>query len=110
MANQIKFVQDWNGKVTGGCKLFTTIRKSSDAKRKYYLERVGQDFEIILKGEFVGSATLRAVSGRKFSELAGFTLMVDTGYTDLESIKKLFKNFGVVGEDTVLILVFEKVG
>jgi hypothetical protein len=117
--NQIKFVQDWNGKITGGCKLFTTIRrepihkgyaKTATRKNYYNNSRVGEEFEVVLKGKIIGLAILREVYVRKFSELDGFTLMTDTGFTDLDYIKKLFKNFGVIGEDTVLVLVFEKVG
>jgi hypothetical protein len=106
--NQINFSHDWNCKLTSSGKIFTTIRKKTTQKAAYYGSRIGQKFEIVLKGKVIGSAILRAIQGRKFSDLDLSLLMLDTGYTDLESIFKLFTRFGIEDEDTVMILLFEK--
>jgi hypothetical protein len=104
----IKFSHDWNNKITGPQKVFTTIRKHDEAKEKYYTKSKGEIFEVQLGEKKVGEAKLVEVNLIKLEHINLPFLMVDTGYTDPEKIMKLFKNFGVNLGENVIVLIFEK--
>jgi len=106
--NTIKFSHDWNGKLTSGGWLFTTIRKSDPKKNGYYSDRIGELFSIELKGKVLGEAILKDIWSSKFSEINPPLLMLDTGYLDSWDIDELFKRFKIGPDDRVLVLVFEK--
>jgi hypothetical protein len=46
LVNTVNFSHDWNSKLTGGGKLFTTIRKGSPQKETYYKTRIGEGFDV----------------------------------------------------------------
>ena len=103
----IKFIHNWNNKIDN--PVFTTIRSYSESKLKYYCDSVGDDFEILLKGEKVGECVLVGVAPIPYGLVQPQLLMLDTGMTNLEEIDKLFKKFGVkTREDLVIILTFRK--
>ncbi|OGM08249.1 hypothetical protein A2Z67_00930 [Candidatus Woesebacteria bacterium RBG_13_36_22] len=105
---QIKFSHDWNGKITGENTVFTTIRKSEESKRKYYIESIGKTFEVLLDGAPICHAELIEVYPRWLCQIDIILLMLDTGMLNAEAVYKLFKNFGIKPEDECLVLVFKK--
>ena len=107
--NTIKFSHDWNKKLSGGNELFTTIRKYRKEKVDYYLNHIEQEFSVYLNEQEICKAELVTLETFKFWEISSIFLFLDTGYTDNEKVDKLFKNFGIEAEDTVIVLLFKKV-
>jgi len=107
--NSIKFSHDWNGKLSKGAGIFTTIRKSDPKKNDYYGERIGEIFVLILNGKAIGEATLVDIWSCQFSDLNPPLLMVDTGYKEQLKIEKLFNSFKIGKKDRVIVLVFDRI-
>lgn len=106
---EIKFAHDWNAKLTGPGKIFTTIRNWSDKKADYYINNIGKWFDVILKDEKISQAKLLRVSFLRLNEIPIALLMVDTGYSDIQKVYKLFESFKLRTEDVAIVLVFEKI-
>lgn len=104
---EIRFRENWNKKLTSE-GMFTTIRKSSFSKRKYYTESVGETFAILLNEKKLFEAKLIYVWVCNFSEINPPLLMIDSGY-DVTKIYSLFREFGIKYSDETLILVLQKV-
>jgi hypothetical protein len=104
----ITFAHDWNNKLTGPNKIFTTIRKWNTGKEEYYRAAIGEVFGIILGKVGIGKAKLIRINVIGHNQINEALLYTDTGLTDIEKIKKLFENFGIKGEDLAIVLVFEK--
>ncbi len=104
----IKFVHDWNKKLTGGSELFSTIRKFDLEKGEYYYQAIGEIFSVVLKGNKVCEAELVTMKLCKLNEVPLAFLMIDTGMTSGDKIDKLFSSFGIPPNGEALILVFKK--
>jgi hypothetical protein len=106
----INFSHDWNHKILGEQKVFSTIRKYEEFKHSYYGKSIGETFEVRLDGKKVGEAKLVDVAIMPYGLINEYPLlMVDTGYTDIDKINKLFKSFGIGPDDLCIVLVFEKI-
>jgi hypothetical protein len=96
---QIKFSYNWNNKLD--CLSFTTIRPKSN---KY---KVGQIYEILLKGNSKGKATIAEIKEFKLEKLNEFIARLDTGYNRekcIEIITTMYKNQDVSKMTFQLIL------
>jgi hypothetical protein len=103
----IKFSHNWNNKLHNA--IFTTIRKSTKEKKKYYEDSVGKEFDVILKGKRIYRAKLLQVESNPYT-LVPFSLrMSDTGM-NLKKADQLFREFGISLNTEVLILTFENLG
>ena len=103
---RIKFSKNWNNKLN--CDIFTTIRKSSVSKFKYYKSVLGQRFEVILKFEPFREVNLINVQELYLKEIPLHVLRLDTGIEDLAKIEEIFKEFGIGDYDKCLLLTFSK--
>jgi len=84
----INFSYNWNNKLD--CKAFTTLRLSS--RKKY---KIGEDYSIYLKGEFVKDAKIVDIKTIWLHEINDFIAYLDTGYNKEECtnvIKTMYKN------------------
>lgn len=99
---KIKFQHNWNGKLDQ--KIFTTIRKATEDKLKYYADNVGQCFEVYLNEQQVGVAELISVELSEYVDLPWGFLAVDTGTKDFDEV---FQKFGLTGSTKAIILTFE---
>ena len=100
----IRFSENWNGKLNK--KVFTTIRRSDEKKKDYYINHLEDSFDVVLKGKSYCKATLFGVWFGKFEEIPESVLIEDTGLS-LEKSVSLFNRFRCVGNN-VLILTFVK--
>jgi hypothetical protein len=85
---KIEFSYNWNGKLKN--KAFTTIRLHNN--KKY---RAGKTYQIILKGDIIGTAILKEKRGLKLDQLNEFISYLDTGYNKREVItilSRMYKN------------------
>jgi hypothetical protein len=85
---KIEFSYNWNGKLNN--KAFTTIRLHNG--RKY---RAGKTYQIILKGEKIGTAMLKDKRVLLLEQLNEFICYIDTGYSKGETITiltRMYKN------------------
>jgi len=103
MALNIKFQHNWNGKLF--LPYFTTIRRNSHEKARYYKSNIGNTFTVLLEGVDVVHSKLIHVEETSLFKIPKGLLHMDTG---CEDPGKLFKNFGIEGSDGVLILTFER--
>ena len=68
----IKFSDCWNGKLK--CKCFTTFRLATS---KYQLNKT---YRIELKGQYLGTATIKGMRIMKLNKVNEFISFLDTGY------------------------------
>lgn len=102
---QIKFSHNWNNKLNND--IFTTIRKSTSEKQKYYNSLIGEQFEVMLKDSARGIATLLTVHEFEYRHIHPILLLLDTGIEDYYKIEKVFRKFGMTSvTDKFLILTF----
>lgn len=97
---EIKFSYNWNNKLE--CLSFTTIRPKSD---KY---KVGEVYQINLKGQSKGTATIAEIKEFKLEKINEFIARLDTGYSRekcIEIISTMYKNQDVSKMTFQLILL-----
>ncbi|MEG1007530.1 MAG: hypothetical protein RSO15_14825 [Bacteroides sp.] len=83
----IKFSDSWNGKLN--CKCFTTFRL---ATTKY---QIGKTYRIELKGNFIGTATIKGMRIMKLNRVNEFISFLDAGYEPgafVNMVKRMYKN------------------
>jgi len=103
---RIVFTHNWNNKLSND--IFTTIRKYESGKYSYYSDKIGQPFDVVLKGKKVGEAKLVGLWKGMLLDIPLPFLFTDTGYSDLSEAYSLFRRFKVNPTDQVLVLAFEK--
>jgi len=106
--NQINFSHNWNDKLHN--KIFTTIRRRTPEKWRYYIDNLDTIFEVVLNDEFIGKArlvTMRETTLQKIITNSPELLCVDTGFSCLVKICDTFRTFGATKD--VLILTFENI-
>ena len=99
----IKFDQNWNKKLD--CNIFTTIRKYD----QYYLDAEGWSFDVELNKEIYCQAKLISIKCTFFEVIPLEFLRLDTGLEDITDIYKIFKKFGVLHGDDIIILTFKRI-
>ena len=82
MNDTINFSDSWNGKLKCGC--FTTFRLVSG---KY---KINKSYKIVLKGKFIGTATIKGMRITKLDKINEFVSFLDTGY-EPETFKKIVR-------------------
>lgn len=111
MPRKIKFIENWNNKLDN--KIFSTIRKHTDAKEIYYNDCEGMDFDLILKNKKYGDCVLIGISVKEWHDLRnnfGMLLVLDTGLYFQEAVKvfrKFYKEFPE--HQKFIILIFDRV-
>jgi len=107
--NKIKFTKNWNNKLD--CDIFSTIRKSTPSKYKYYMKNLYKYFEVELAGHVVTAVKLIYVKKLKWQDIPPYLLMLDTGEENFEKIIKIFKSFygRITINDLFLILLFKRI-
>jgi hypothetical protein len=106
MMPQIKFTHNWNNKL--GCDFFTTIRRWTPSKWKYYMTAEGKIFDIVLNKVKFGQAKLVGVSYyEQLHEIDPTIKILDTGTA--KYYEEVFKNFGLDRKSKVILLLFAKV-
>lgn len=101
---RIKFLHDWNKKLGGD--YFPTIRPYAVDKQHHYEGKIGEKFEVILKGVLAGHAKLVSVnSSLRLSEIPFEFLVTDTGTEDPYAI---YSTFGIGKNDKVILLLFRR--
>jgi CRISPR/Cas system CSM-associated protein Csm2 small subunit len=86
----IDFSYNWNNKLN--CKAFTTFRLHSN---KY---GVGRIYEVQLKSETLGTATLQNKKTIKLNQINDYISYLDTGYNVDEMkniVRKMYKNSNI---------------
>lgn len=102
----IKFLHNWNRKLD--CDVFTTIRRHTKAKEKYYLDSVGEEFDILLNGVTYCYARLENVYTSRLIDLLYPLLRLDTGASSIEGAFEVFKRFGLGDDSIVIVLTFNR--
>lgn len=106
MNKQVKFSHNWNNKLDND--VFTTIRRYTPEKYRYYMSSVGETFDVVLKEKLYNTAILEGLFvAEKFSDIHDCIIMLDTGMTDPPKFNGLFANFGIKVETKSIILVFK---
>lgn len=100
----IQFVENWGDKLDK--KVFTTIRRSDEKKKEYYVSHLDEVFQVKLKGKDYCQATLFGVWYGKFEDIAAEILVEDTGLS-YEKCLILFNRFKCCG-NKVIILTFQR--
>ena len=83
----IKFSDSWNGKLK--CKCFTTFRLATS---KYQINKI---YRIELKGQYIGTATIKGMRIMKLNRVNEFISFLDTGYEPgafVNMIKRMYSN------------------
>jgi hypothetical protein len=86
--NTIDFSYDWNNKLH--CKAFTTLRLHNPAKFQ-----VGNEYQIELKGERLGTAQIISIKSFTIDKLNDFISYLDTAYNAERCdalIRTMYKN------------------
>jgi hypothetical protein len=99
----IRFSFNWNNKLTN--RAFTTLRIHNPNK---YV--VGQHYEIELKGQPKGTATLTQKRVIRLAELNDFICYLDTGYNRNETIaiiKRMYKGIDINAMMDFCLLVYD---
>ena len=104
--NKIKFSKNWGNKLNNPA--FTTIRKWTEQKEKYYTDNLRRRCQILLDQMVFCHGRLMAVKKIQFKHIQHDLLVRDTGYSEQKDIDKIFSNFGIGPDTWVLILVIEK--
>ena len=100
----IRFVENWGGKLDK--KVFTTIRRSDEEKKEYYVGSLNEIFQVKLKGKDYCEATLCGIWYGKFEDITAEILTEDTGLP-LDKSLILFSRFKCLGSN-VIILTFQR--
>ena len=108
---KIKFSENWNNKL--GCIYFTTARLSTPSKLEYYNSEIGNQFEVVLKGETHSIVTLRTVVTMKINELNHHFTHLDAGMKFTEFIDLMTKMYNKKPEwkgleTKLIVLLFKK--
>jgi hypothetical protein len=103
--NTIKFSHNWNNKLE--CDMFTTIRKHTPDKHKYYTSEIGKEFRIMLNDLYQGMTVLDDVICARFDDIYYLLVEMDTGMKYHKAVG-LFKSFGITEDTEVMILLFKK--
>lgn len=102
----IEFDENYNNKLDN--KLFTTVRKFSIKKQRYYKRKTGSQFDIMLKGKKYSTAILSGIAFiGELSEISQIELMLDTGLSGQGQNYELFNKFGVKPNDKIIQLLFD---
>ena len=99
----IRFSFNWNNKLTN--RAFTTLRIHNPGK---YV--VGQRYQVELKGQPKGTATLTQKRVIRLAELNDFICFLDTGYNRTETIgiiKRMYKGIAIDAMMDFCLLVYE---
>ena len=83
----IRFSDGWNGKLK--CKCFTTFRLATS---KYQINRT---YRIELKGQYIGTATIKGMRIMKLNRVNDFISFLDTGYEPgafVNMVKRMYVN------------------
>ncbi len=83
----IRFSDGWNGKLK--CKCFTTFRL---ATAKY---QINKTYRIELKGQYIGTATIKGMRIMKLYRVNEFISFLDTGYEPgafVNMMKRMYMN------------------
>ena len=83
----IRFSDGWNGKLK--CKCFTTFRL---ATAKY---QINKTYRIELKGQYIGTATIKGMRIMKLYQVNEFISFLDTGYEPgafVNMMKRMYMN------------------
>jgi len=102
----IKFSHNWNNKLN--CDCFTTIRRWTESKHKYYFESKGKAFNVLLNNIKYGEAVLHDVKVQNINSVDPLILSLDVGNFNHNENLELFKKFGLKSNDTAIILIFRK--
>ena len=103
---RIKFLHDWNKKLGGD--YFPTIRPYAVDKQHHYEGKIGEKFEVILKGVLAGYATLVSVNCElNLEDIPYEFLVTDTGS---EKPEEIYAQFGIASKDRVILLLFRRQG
>ncbi len=100
---QICFCHNWNNKLFQ--PVFTTIRNYRPSKCHYYLDSIGETFEIILDGKKFSKAVLLKVSALRYCVIQPELIMLDTGIIEPSEALKLFKKFKMQSQDSMMIVL-----
>jgi hypothetical protein len=99
----IRFSFNWNNKLNN--KAFTTLRLHNPGKYK-----PGQRYQIELKGQPKGIATLQEKRTLRIADLNNFICFLDTGYNQTETIailKRMYKGIDINAMIDFCLLVYE---
>lgn len=108
MNKQVKFSHNWNNKLDND--VFTTIRRYTPEKYKYYMSSIGETFDVVLNGRLYNTSNLEGLFvAEKFKDIHDCIIMLDTGMTDIVKINGLFANFGIKSETKSIIPVFKRI-
>jgi len=103
--SKIQFSYNWNNKLDN--KAFTTIRLHNPKK---YI--IGNVYDIEIKENPKGKATLHEIRTLKISQLNDFICYLDTGYNREQTIKMLQRMYKAINLNTALfdfcLLVYNK--
>jgi hypothetical protein len=102
----LKFSHNWNNKLNN--RIFTTIRKATPEKIRYYHSNLAKIFDVVLNKKKIGEAKLWRIDERKFHECDEYLLMLDVGDFNHPNCINVFKKFGIDIDDTIMVLTFEK--
>jgi len=103
----IRFSRNWNNKLNSS--FFSTIRLAQPVNLRYYLDKEGHVFNVLLKNKVLGTARLISVREVRLSEIPDELLILDTGLPPekaIEIINGFYKN--ITEADTFNILIFER--
>lgn len=102
----IRFSFNWNNKLAN--RAFTTLRLHNPGK---YI--VGQQYQIELKGQPKGTATLVQKRVIRLQDLNDFVCYLDTGYNRNETIaiiKRMYKGIDIAAKMDFCLLVYDETG
>ena len=109
--SKIKFSQEWDKLKPENFKvgnIFTTVRKFNKGKFKYYTEKQGELFDVVVKGEVIGKARLLSAYMKKTSWIPVKFIKKDTySHWGKEEFYQLLRQFYNEIPEYVIILNFE---
>ena len=106
MSREIKFSSNYNKKLH--CDYYTTIRKYTEPSCQFYSSSCNQVYDVFCDGYLIHKAVLKGVDCQFINKVDKFLLTCDTGINNDDSIKGLFRKFGIAWTDRCLILLFNR--
>jgi len=100
----IKFSNNWNNKLDNFC--FTSVRKIKSPNFSYYQGSISKTFDVFLEGKLYTQAKLVSVSTYKFSNIPQLLLAIDTGKVNFTENVDIFRKFGLVDRDDMMMVLF----
>jgi len=100
----VNFTKNWNNKLN--CDIFTTIRKHTKEKERFYNKQIGQYQNVNLSKKIYCKAKLILVMITTPSKIEEPLLMLDTGS---EKPMEILNKFGIDETDWVILLVYKKI-